>query len=135
MKDGLKRGQRVEIEVEVTPQMVVEFDGRPLHPFYPTYWACHHAEYACRLVIEPFLEEHEDGIGSGLFIHHHAPALVGQRITIRAVATKLRKNHIVCHFEMSERGRRVAHGDVHQVVLPKARIREMAVEVATKVES
>ncbi len=115
--------------VEVTPQMTVEFDGRPLHPFYPTYWACHHAEQASRRILEPYLEAHEDGIGSGLFIHHHAPALVGQTVTVVATATRVRGNHVICHFEMTERGRRIAHGDVHQVVIPKQRIREMAEEV------
>jgi fluoroacetyl-CoA thioesterase len=128
VKAGLKRGRAAELTVLVTPQMVVEFDGRPLHPFYPTYWACHHAEQACRRVIEPFLEEDEDGIGSGLFIHHHAPAAVGQTVHVIATASRIRGNHIICHFEMTESGRRIAHGDVHQVILPKARLQAMAEE-------
>jgi predicted thioesterase len=125
MKSGLQPGIEIVREFTVTPDMTVEFAGRPLHPFYPTYWACHHAEYVCRLVLEPFLEEQEEGIGSGLFIHHHAPALVGQRIKITATATRVRSNHLACHFEITETNRRIAHGDVHQVVLPKARVYEM----------
>jgi fluoroacetyl-CoA thioesterase len=125
VKEGLKPGVTVEWEVTVSPEMTVEFGGRPLHSFYPTYWACHHAEYVCRLVLEPYLEAHEDGIGSGLFIHHHAPALIGQRIKIIATATRVRANHLACHFEITERTRRIAHGDIHQVLIPKVRIQEM----------
>ena len=109
--------------------MTVNFAGHSLHPFYPTYWACHHAEYTCRLLLEPFLESDEDGIGSGLFIHHHSPTLVGQTVHILATVTHVRGNHLVCHFEMTERGRRVAHGHVHQVILPKVRIAEMHEEI------
>jgi fluoroacetyl-CoA thioesterase len=126
MRTGLARGVERILEIEVTPQMTVEFDGRPLHPFYPTYWACHHAEYCCRLLLEPFLEPDEEGIGSGLFIHHHAPALVGQTVKIRARATRVRARHLACQFEMTERGRRVAHGYVHQVILRKARVAELS---------
>lgn len=129
MIKGLKKGIQQTFEVTVTPQMVVNFAGHSLHPFYPTYWACHHAEYTCRLLLEPFLQADEDGIGSGLFIHHHGPTLVGQSIRILATVTHVRGNHLVCHFEMTERGRRVAHGDVHQVILPKTRIADMRKEL------
>jgi fluoroacetyl-CoA thioesterase len=129
VKAGLKKGLEQVFEVTVTKEMVVNFAGHSLHPFYPTYWACHHAEYTCRLLLEPFLEVEEDGIGSGLFIHHHSPTLVGQTIHILAMVTNVRGNHLVCHFEMTERGRRVAHGNVHQVILPKARIAKMREEL------
>jgi len=129
MKAGLTKGLQQVYEVTVTPEMVVNFAGRDLHPFYPTYWACHHAEYTCRLLLEPFLDGDEDGIGSGLFIHHHSPTLVGQTIRVLATVTNVRGNHLVCHFEMTERERKVAHGHVHQVILPKARIVEMREEL------
>jgi len=129
VKSGLRKGLQQVFEVEVTPEMTVNFAGHSLHPFYPTYWACHHAEYTCRLLLEPFLESDEDGIGSGLFIHHHSPTLVGQTVHILATVTHVRGNHLVCHFEMTERGRRVAHGHVHQVILPKVRIAEMHEEI------
>lgn len=129
MKPGLKRGIEFELRVQVTPAMTVEFEGQPLHPFYPTYWACHHAELACRRILEPFLDDHEEGIGSGLFIHHHGPALVGQTVRIIATATRVREHHLACHFEMTENSRRIAHGDIHQVIVPKARIAAMRREI------
>jgi fluoroacetyl-CoA thioesterase len=125
----LKKGLTQRFDVTVTEEMVVNFAGHALHPFYPTYWACHHAEYTCRLLLEPFLEEQEDGIGSGLFIHHHSPTLVGQTIRIQARVTYVRGNHLVCFFEMTEGQRRVAHGHVHQVVLPKARLEQMRMDL------
>jgi predicted thioesterase len=130
VKPGLTKGLKHTYDVTVTPEMVVNFAGHALHPFYPTYWACHHAEYTCRLLLEPFLESDEDGIGSGLFIRHHSPTLVGQTIHIVATVTHVRGgNHLVCHFEMTERGRRVAHGHVHQVILPRERIEQMRADL------
>jgi len=125
MKPGLRAGLEEVLYVTVTTEMVVEFGGKPLHPFYPTYWACHHAEYVCRLLLEPFLEPDEDGIGSGLFIHHHSPALVGQHLKVWCVATRVREHHLACKFEITDGGRRIAHGNVHQVVLPKHKILQM----------
>lgn len=125
MKPGLRAGLEEVLYVQVTPEMVVEFGGKPLHPFYPTYWACHHAEYVSRRLLEPFLENHEDGVGSGLFIHHHAPALVGQHLRIVAIVTRVRAHHLACRFEITEQGRRIAHGNVHQVVVPKDKLVEM----------
>lgn len=130
MKPGLAKGAQHILRVTVTPDMVVEFEGQSLHPFYPTYWACHHAELACRRLLEPYLEPHEDGIGSGLFIHHHAPALAGQLVCVVATVTRVRERHLACHFEMTERGRRIAHGDVHQVIVAKSRLKTMAEHAA-----
>lgn len=125
MKEGLRPGLQEVLYVQVTPEMTVEFGGRALHPFYSTYAACHHAEHVCRLVLEPFLKEHEDGIGSGLTIQHHAPALVGQTVKLTAVATRVREHHLACDFEITESGRRIASGNVHQVVLSKSRIADI----------
>ena len=131
MKPGLRPGLEEVLYVQVTPEMVVEFGGKPLHPFYPTYWACHHAEYVCRLLLEPFLEPDEDGIGGGLFIHHHSPALVGQHLKLTAISTRVREHHLACRFEITAGNRRIAHGNVHQVVVPKQRIRDMHERAAT----
>jgi fluoroacetyl-CoA thioesterase len=135
MKPGLRAGLEEVLYVQVTPEMVVEFGGKPLHPFYPTYWACHHAEYVCRLLLEPFLEPDEDGIGSGLFIHHHSPALVGQHLKLTATSTRVREHHLACRFEITDGNRRIAHGNVHQVVLPRQRVREMHERAALRSNS
>ena len=127
MKPGFEVGVQQVFEVVVTQEMTVEFSGKALHPFYPTYWACHHAEYVCRLLLEPFLEEEEEGIGSGLMIHHHEPALVGQTVRFTATATRVRGHHLACHFEATERHRRIAHGEVHQVILPKVKVKTLGV--------
>jgi len=76
VKPGLRAGRQEVLYVQVTSEMVVEFGGKPLHPFYPMYWACHHAEYVCR-------------------------------------------------FEITASGRKVAHGNMHQVIVPKSRVLEM----------
>jgi predicted thioesterase len=132
VRKGLRVGLQETLYVQVTQEMVVEFGGKPLHPFYPTYWACHHAEYVCRLLLEPFLEDDEDGLGSGLFIHHHSPALVGQHLKLVATVTRVREHHLACRFEITEANRRIAHGNVHQVVVPNIKIREMRDRAAQK---
>ncbi len=109
----------------VAPHMTVNLGGKKIHPFYSTYTASHHAEIAARLLLEPYIEADEEGIGSGLTIHHHSPALIGQEIEVVVTATRIRAHHLATAFEILHGSRLIASGEVHQVVVTKAKVEEI----------
>ena len=125
MKPGLHPGLQTKLHIIVHPKMTVDLGGKKIHPFYSTYTAAHHAELAARLMLEPFLEAGEEGIGSGLTIHHHSPALAGQEIDIIVTATRCRAHHLATSYEILHGDRLIANGEVHQVVLAKSKVDEI----------
>jgi predicted thioesterase len=127
LKQTLSIGYRAEFTFEVRSEMTVVFEGRALHPFYSTYWMAYHAEYVSRLVLEPHLElDKENGVGTGLTIKHHAPVGVGTVVTFTAECTELRGSYLACKFEArTADGMLIGSGDVHQVVVPNARLDEL----------
>ncbi|MBI5060659.1 thioesterase [candidate division KSB1 bacterium] len=125
MKPGLHPGLQTKLHIVIHPKMTVDLGGKRIHPFYSTYTAAHHAELAARLMLEPFLEPDEEGIGSGLTIHHHSPALAGQEIDIIVTATRCRAHHLAASYEILHGDRLIANGEVHQVILAKTRVQEI----------
>lgn len=125
MREGLCEGLEARMHVVVAPHMTVNLGGKKIHPFYSTYTATHHAEITARLVLEPFIEADEEGIGSGLTIHHHSPALIGQELEVVATATRVRSHHLATSFEIRHGSRLIASGEVHQVVVPKTKVEEI----------
>lgn len=125
MKHGLHEGLQARLKITVTAAMTVDLGGKKIHPFYSTYSAAHHAEQAARLVLEPFLEADEEGIGSGLTIHHHAPALVDQELEVVATATRARAHHLSTAIEILHGDRLIVSGEVHQVIVSKAKVEEI----------
>jgi predicted thioesterase len=116
---------QARLHVVVAPHMTVNLGGKRIHPFYSTYTATHHAEMAARLVLEPFIEPDEEGIGSGLTIQHHSPALIGQELEIVATTTRVRAHHLATAFKILHGERLIATGEVHQVVVLKAKVEEI----------
>jgi fluoroacetyl-CoA thioesterase len=125
VKPGLHPGVQTKLHIIVHPKMTVDLGGKKIHPFYSTYTAAHHAELAARLMLEPYLDPDEEGIGSGLTIHHHSPALAGQEIDIIVTATRCRAHHLAVSYEIVHGDRLIANGEVHQVIMPKTKVDEM----------
>ena len=72
MRSGLKVGNTAEVRARVTEDMCPAFEGVVVHHVYSTWSMAHHMELAARKVLAPYLEEHEEGIGSHLSIDHLA---------------------------------------------------------------
>lgn len=125
MKPTLTVGSRAEFRFVVESRMTVYFEGRPLHPFYSTYWLTYHSEYVSRLVLEPHLDYGEDGIGTGVFVRHHNPAGIGQELLFTAECTKLHGNYLFCEVKAFHGERMIGEGEVHQVVLSSDKLREL----------
>jgi fluoroacetyl-CoA thioesterase len=125
MKKTLTIGMRATFSKLVTPDMTVEFEGRPLHEFCSTYWLSHLAELVSRIILEPCLADDEDGFGTGLSIRHYSPAAVGQTINLTAVCSDVRGNYSKCSVEARVGQRLVSTAEVHQVIVHKSQIEKM----------
>ena len=134
MKKELYPGARASYSKLVTPDMTVEFEGRPLHEFCSTYWLSHLAELVSRIILEPCLNENEDGFGTGLSIRHYSPAAVGQTINLTAVCSEVRGSYSKCTVEARVGQRLISTAVVHQVVVQKSRIDQMHAELAAEMK-
>lgn len=125
MKPGLRPGLQSEIEVRVTPQMAPDYDGRIVHPVYSTWAMVHHMELVARTVLLPFLEEHEEAVGTHVNVDHTAPAKVGRLVRIVAEVTDVRGNKVRCRLSAHADSRVLGHGEHVQAVLPKQKLKKL----------
>lgn len=122
-------GYQATLEITVTDEMTVDFEhqGDPrlgkLHPVYATYWMAKHMEMAGRMIILPFLEEGEEGIGSKVSVNHLASALPGMSVRIVAEHVRTEGNRIYTLCKAwNELGDLIGEGQTEQVILPKGKL-------------
>jgi len=131
MKPGLMVGQIAELEITVTPDMVAAFEGQTVHPLYSTSNLVHHMELAARKTILPYLEPHEEGMGSHVEVHHTMFTPVGMNVKVRATVSEIRDTKIACEIEAFNQRGKMAKGVVVQSIIQKSwleqKIREMEV--------
>lgn len=122
-------GYQATLEVTVTDEMTVDFEhpGDPrlgkLHPVYATYWMAKHMEMAGRMIILPFLEEGEEGIGSKVSVNHLASALPGMKVRLVAEHQRTQGNRVWAALQVwNELGDLIGEGQTEQVILPKVKL-------------
>jgi len=125
MKPGLEPGRFVELHIRVTPQMCPHFDGVLKHPVLATWSLVHHIELAGRKLLEPHLEDQEEGVGVHVSIDHRAPAPIGSTVTVRAEVESVSPRRLACRVTARSGERLIAEGAFVQAILPKSRLREL----------
>ncbi|RJP35806.1 MAG: thioesterase [Phycisphaerales bacterium] len=125
MSPGLKVGVTAQVEVTVTEDMCPAFDGVIVHRVYSTWSLAHHMELAARKVLAPFLEAHEEGLGTHLSVDHLAPTPVGKTVRVVAEATGVDDRRLVCTVRAFDGARLIAHGTQVQRLLPRETIRSL----------
>ncbi|PLR78554.1 thioesterase [Bacillus sp. V3-13] len=125
MKPGLRIGDEATIRAVVTPDMFACFAGDIVHRAYSTVTMVYHMEWASRQIILPFLEEHEEGMGSEVKVKHLAPSPEGSQLTITAQVLDLKHNKVVTKVSARNEKELIGIGAVTQVILSKDRIREL----------
>lgn len=125
MKQGLDRST-ASFTVTVTEEMTARLEGLVHHPVYSTFWVAYHAEVAARMALAPYLDDHEDAVGSELTVHHHAMVAVGATVIVTATVVGVERSRVHCAITIHHvgSGTLVASGTQEQVVLTKERLRE-----------
>lgn len=141
MLASLKLGNTADITITVTDDMCPAFDDVIVHRVYSTWSMAHHMELAARKVLAPYLEPHEEGIGSHLSIDHLAPTPVGHQVRVVAEAVEIGETTLVCdiiayHVRPLTPGKErcdrvVGRGKQVQRILPKSKLQSL-IERAAK---
>lgn len=122
MKPGLHIGYQEQVEITVTDDMFPAFEGKVVHKTLSTVSMVYYMEWVGRLVILPFLEAGEEGIGGGISVEHLAPAPAHKRVIFTAEVTEVTDKKIVCRVFAEHDKARVGEGSLTQYILPKTQI-------------
>lgn len=129
VKPGLTIGQSAEMEILVTPEMRAQFSGETVHQLLSTSALVHHLEWVARQILLPYLEPHEEGMGSHVDIAHMVLTPVGMKIQLKATVTDIRDNRVECEVEASNWRGKIAKATVVQAIVQRTwlenKIREM----------
>lgn len=125
MKPELVPGRYSERQFVVAREHCPHFDGLLRHPVCATWTLVHEMEVAGRKLLEPFLEDDEDGIGAHISIDHRSPAAIGASVVVRAEATVVTRRKLVTRMSAVCGERLLAEGTFVQIILAKARLREV----------
>lgn len=124
MRPGLLVGHQETLEMTVTEEMFPAFAGKVVHETMSTVSMVYYMEWVGRLVILPFLEEWEEGIGGGIAVHHLAPAPRGTRVRFTAEVAEVTGAKVVCNVWGEHDQARVGEGQLVQFILEKRTIDE-----------
>jgi predicted thioesterase len=131
MKAGLSNGHSIELDVVVTRDMLAEFDGQAVNDLYATSALVHNIEQVCHKLLKPFLESHEQVVTSYIEISHLMLTVTGMKVKLKATATEIRENKIVCEIEAHNVRGKVAKGSVTQVIVENhwldKKVKEMSI--------
>jgi predicted thioesterase len=95
------------------------------HPLYATWAMVYHMETAARMLLSPYLEEHEDAVGGGLLIKHLRPARVGAPLHVVAKLVRVRGSRVYVRAEVHSRGRKLGEASILQVVMTRAQFAKL----------
>jgi fluoroacetyl-CoA thioesterase len=129
VKLGLAVGTEATVEDVVTSEMRPAFGGQVVHPVYGTSAMVYHMEWAARRVILPYLEDDEEGVGTGVMVRHLHPAPVGAIISARATCTRFEQNIVVCSVQVWQGEQLLGDGEVEQRILSRASLHDMFTEL------
>lgn len=122
MKKSFQVGDVKEYCHTVTEADKAEFESGEVHAVYSTFALSRDAEWAGRLFVLEMKEADEEGIGTGLTVTHHSPALVGQEVVFSATLTEVNKNEVVVDYTAHVGDRLIATGKTWQKILKKEKI-------------
>lgn len=120
VRPGPARGEVATSEVTVTPDMAARIGGREIHPAYGTLAMVRHVEELCRSLLEPHLEDDEEGVGYRLEVVHHAPAPVGSQLVLTATVADVGPKRLLCEVSVRRGNVLIAQASFEQRVVPAA---------------
>ena len=108
----------------MTDEMLVNLEGRRIHPLYATAWMVRHVEEAGRRLIEAHLRDGEDATGYAVTVVHERPAREGDRLTVYARATRVDERECEAAVEVIGPRGRVGTGTLIQRYIAEGQFRE-----------
>lgn len=125
MMNSFTTGDKKEYRHTVTEADKAVFPSGEVHAVYSTFALSRDAEWAGRLFVLEMKEADEEGIGTGITVTHHSPALIGQEVVFIATLTEVNKNEVVVDYTAHVGDRIVATGKTWQKILKKDKIERL----------
>ncbi len=125
MTNPFIKGDTKEYRHTVTEADKAVFPSGEVHAVYATFSISRDAEWAGRLFVLEMKEADEEGIGTGITVTHHSPALIGQEVVFIATLTEVNKNEVVVDYTAHVGDRLVASGQTWQKILKKEKIERL----------
>ena len=122
VKNPFNAGDMKTFSRTITEADTARFDSGEVHAVYSTFALARDAEWSGRLFVLEMKEEGEEGIGTGITVKHHAPALVGEGIEFRATLVEVSRNEVVTDYTARVGERLVAEGRQWQKILRKEKL-------------
>jgi len=124
VKDGLQIGVEACVEDIIAQEMQPAIGGDVARPRYSTATVVYHMEWAARCIILPYLDDGEEGIGTGVRVRHLHPAPVGAAVKARAVCTSVEGNVVRCDVQVWCEEQLLGEGQVEQRIVPRRMLHE-----------
>lgn len=125
MKSIFKPGDKKVFKKTVEVSDTAGFFSGPVHPVYATFSIARDAEWSGRLFVLELREEDEEGIGTAISVHHHAPAFPGEEVVITATLVSLHKHEVVTTFELMAGKRLIASGEQRQKIFKRKKLAQL----------
>lgn len=122
MKNPFNIGDTKTYSHIVTEADAARFDSGEVHNVYSTFAFARDAEWAGRLFVLEMKEEGEEGIGTGITVVHHSPALMGQKVVFEATLTEVNKNEVIVDYTAKVGDRLVGSGKTWQKIIKKEKL-------------
>ena len=122
MKEGLNIGSKSVITFEVEKNMAAAFEGKTIHDVLSTAHLVYYAELAARRVVEPYLEESEEAVGSEINLKHIAPTKIGDKVEMKATLVAKDAKKLICKFEASNSKGKICAGTQTQMMIRKGEL-------------
>ena len=104
---------------------IARVESGTVHEVYSTFALTRDAEWSGRLFVLQMKEEGEEGIGTGIHVTHHSPALMGQEVLFTATLSEVNKNEVVTDFTAHVGSRLIASGRQWQKILRKEKLESL----------
>ena len=125
MINPFQPGDTKEFTHVVSEADTAAFESGQVHAVYSTFALARDAEWSGRLFVLEMKEGDEEGIGTGITVTHHSPALVGQEIVFTATLAEVNRNEVVTDYTAKVNGRLIADGRQWQKILPKEKLEKL----------
>lgn len=107
---------------KVVDSDAARFESGEVHNVYSTFALSRDAEWSGRLFVLEMKEPGEEGIGTGITVTHHSPALVGQKVVFTATLAEVNKNEVVVDYTAHVGDRLIGSGKTWQKILKKEKL-------------
>lgn len=125
MKNPFTVGDTLSFVHTVVEADKAQFERGEVHRVYSTFALARDAEWSGRLFALQMKEEDEEGIGTGISVSHHSPALIGHEVVFTATLKAINGKEVIATYEAKVGQRLIASGEQRQQILKKEKLERL----------